>query len=594
MSFGTHPRPVPGAPQRRTACCRRLRAAVVAFAAGGALGQPVPDAAQAAQQERLEEQRRALDAAPPLRPQPAADASDGPLAGEAPCIVLRRLSIEPASDSAAAPPADVQRLADLPGTLGRFAGACLGVRGLQNLQAALQARLQAAGWLTSRFSLPAQPLADGHLRLHWHAGMLAAVQWQLPDGTAVPGAAALAVRRGQVLNLRDIEQTHENLARVPSLASQFQVVPGREPDTSDLVVRPQGGRRWRGALALAAGDASGSDGPQLSLGLTVDNPLQAGDLLSLSWTQSPRRTGSQPAQASWLVHFSLPWGHDLLSGSLSGSRFARSISGGVGRFTETGTETQAQLRWQRTAWRAADQRIGLWAGLGSQQARASIDGTELRVRRRDSLRMELGAAWYRLHGCGDSNLSLEAGQAVRLRRDALFQAAADGRPAFWRLDGHWRCGLAAGGAGSGTDGWLLDLRGWLHGVRHPAGSSDLLYVGGEASVRGHRPAHALAGLATAVMRIDLHAPAWVPGESGGLLTRLQASAGLDAGHLRRALPGAAAGPRHRAGLAFDLRSQWQLAGWTGQADLGLALPLGPIDAGQARHALWRVGLSAPF
>ncbi|MBS2699723.1 ShlB/FhaC/HecB family hemolysin secretion/activation protein, partial [Salmonella enterica subsp. enterica serovar 1,4,[5],12:i:-] len=66
---------------------------------------------------------------------------------------------------------------------------------------------------------------------------------------------AIPASRGDILNLRDIEQGLENFRRVPSANADIKIVPGAQEATSDLQVNWHEGRPVRLSLGL---DDSGS------------------------------------------------------------------------------------------------------------------------------------------------------------------------------------------------------------------------------------------------------------------------------------------------------------------------------------------------
>lgn len=533
--------------------------------------------------DRLDQQRRALQAAGPLLGTRRADQPLAPVPGESPCFVVRSVVLE----AIAAPPAP----AHLARALGAFEGACLGAQGIEQLRLLLQRRLAAAGWITSTIAVPPQSLADGRLHLQLHWGRLEAVQLATPD-TTVPGAAsatarpglnALALEIGAPLNLRDLEQTLETLARLPSQAAQFHIAPGSDEGGSVVVISPQGGARWRAQLGFETTETPDSGPLQSQANLTLDAPLGLSDQLALVASWAGRGVdGHAPQQASLLVQHSLPWGRHLLSVNASVSRFRRSIVGGVGRFDETGADTQLQLRWQTTAWRDADARLSLWTGATWQHARADVDGTELLLRRRASSRADLGGTWFMQTDCGDLSIDLEGSRTVHLAHDEALQGPRPVRPSTWRAQAAWQCALDTGMAA----GWQWAGRVWSQGTRHPAGSSDLALLGSQWTVRGHRPEGALSGQGATVLRQELLSPTSGLGPEGSW------RAVLAADHGRIHQPAVAGGPRQLSGVALGLR--WQWARWSGALTAAHAIGPRPPAPVASRGVLLHGSASVAF
>ena len=59
------------------------------------------------------------------------------------------------------------------------------------------------------------------------------------------GFAFLATELGSVLDLRDIEQTLENLRRNPNATTDIEIRPGEIAGTSDILIRYRLDKPWR-------------------------------------------------------------------------------------------------------------------------------------------------------------------------------------------------------------------------------------------------------------------------------------------------------------------------------------------------------------
>lgn len=564
----------------------------VAAATGAATlvhAQPAPPAAPAAvdalreQRDQVQQwQREALRPAE-LPPAAATVPWQPPLAGETPCVVLRQVRIAldddaptpglpPVPTALQAPPAD-------------YIGACVGMGSLRQLQANLTGRLHALGYVTSSLTLPPQDLADGllHLKLQW--GLLGRVQVQAegrPGAWAsLPARNAIALQPGLPLNLRDIEHTLENLARLPSQAARFVIEPGDRPHHSDLRILVGTQPAWRAQVGMDALEMVPGRTRDLQLQAWLDAPLGWSDQLFLATSLSPDGTGTEQARRqSLLLQWSVPIARHLLSLSVSSARHRRGLAGGVGRFNERGSDDQTSLRWQWTGWRGATWRSQVWAQWTERRSRSRIDDVELLSRRRTASELGMGAAHWQRLPCGEASVELEAVHTLRLARLADFQDLTAPLPRHWRVQLDAQCAWALAGAD-----WTAAVSAWSQAAERPFDGNDLLTLGSRNTVRGHGAAQALQGQRIHVARISLMAP----GQRQGDALAWQAWLGWDAGRVERPAPaGDISGSPGRQAAVLGLR--WQ-AGQAG-GDLSWARAVGPSPV--VRHGHWQAQVHWKF
>jgi len=543
---------------------------------------PREAAAETSTRERLDAWRRSIDQRAALLSAPARQTWIEPIEGEVPCSRIDEVALADAVDGALP-----SRLGRLTSDLGRFHGACLGVRSIEALRTNLEARVAALGYVTSTLTVPAQDLAGGRLTLTLHLGRLAG--WRIETAgaalSAEPAANAVALQAGSVLNLRDIEQALENLNRLPSQAAGFRIEPGAAPGTSQVVIVPAGGSRWHGSLAAETTDTPSYGPLQYNAGLSWDAPLGMSDQINLMGSLAQRAAADGHArQSTALLSYSVPWGAHLFSVQWSRTAHLRPIQGGVSRFIEQGSDVSTQLRWQWTAWRNGSSRLSLWAGSSRRLTRTLLEDTELLLRRRDSANLDAGITLWQRHGCGDQSLEVDGGRVLRLARDESFQSLPSHLPSTWRVQWSWDCALASPRGEGAATSWLVTGRLWAQGVRHPAGSIDLVSLGSRWTVRGQDPSATLSGQGAWVARHELTSPSQPLGAQGAV----RWFAGIDHGRIRQALD---LGQAHHqlTGLASGLR--WAWTGTTGEVTA--ARPLGRQVPG-AEGATWQASMAIHF
>ncbi|HBH38454.1 MAG TPA: hypothetical protein DDX06_08730, partial [Curvibacter sp.] len=401
------------------------------------------------QQEREQEQRLRLQNAPEVRLQPTAALSPRLPREESPCFRIEVIElIGPATDigttavpSAELPPGWSTWLLDAldAGTphgavgqplvarpdadspLHQRSGICLGGRGIAIVQQRAQAALLARGYITSRALVEAQNLSSGRLRLRIIPGRIQALRLESPAPGPRPTAeselppllaSASPARPGDVLNLRDLEQTLENLKRVPTAEADIRIEPGATPATSNWVVRHQQGFPLR--LTLSADD-SGSPGTgvyQGSATVSWDAPLGLNDLFYATQNQDlgGGEDGSRGTRGQSL-HYSLPWGYWSLGLTHSNNRYYQSVVGLNQTYVYSGTSANTELRLSRVLVRTAVGKTS--ASLKAFQRRSNnyIDDTEVQIQRRVVGGWEAGLAHKTVLGGAslDSSLSYKVG-----------------------------------------------------------------------------------------------------------------------------------------------------------------------------------------
>jgi hemolysin activation/secretion protein len=243
------------------------------------------------EQERTQQQQRAATSMAPMVPTLNAGAPalawQPPVPAETPCAQVDDLAWQ---DTAQDMPREVRAILDsAPG----YRGQCLGAQSLERLRGNLDARLLAAGFVTSRATFPPQDLSTGTLLVGVELGRIQRIVQRLPSGAMLQGALSwLPLQPGDVLNLRDIEQAVENAQRLPSWTVQVAIEPAEEPGASNLVLVHRGGPRWRARGSLDNQALEDFGRWQLGLQASLDLGWLGADQLSL-WHQRSA-TGLSP------------------------------------------------------------------------------------------------------------------------------------------------------------------------------------------------------------------------------------------------------------------------------------------------------------
>lgn len=449
-------------------------------------------------------------------------------------------------------------------------GLCLGEKGLEAVLSNLTARMQQAGWITSKLDLPAQNLAAGELRVRWTPGIVESVHVEPGD----MGLDSLPLSTGQALTVASLDQAADNYNRLPSLGARLAVLPGAAEQAHRINIDVTAGRPWRSSLSLDNTSAREYGRLRASWQLGVDRPgarLGLGSLLDQFLLEvSSNVEGVAPDRRSLAVaaQYAVPIGEHLIDLHAHHSQFGRAVAGTTVHFLNRGVDRSAGARWTWSALRTARSKWNLRAGFDREDSYRTIDDVELVLQRRLARRVEIGTSLWSRARLGERSIdwTVDASRS-RTRRAGALGAFHKGA-AFPMRESLVSAGaqgpLAAEGAGAAaTPTWSVLLT--VQSVSRPLDAGDLPIIGTRYVVRGFDGEASVQGQHAAVLRTDLKF-ASLP-LSGGKL-QAQPYLGLDAGTVRNPAAGADAA-RTLSGVAAGVYARAEQF----SAEIAVALPL---------------------
>ena len=502
-----------------------LTGAVAQAAAGDDLQQRSQE-----QERRAQERFEQLEKLTPRRdvnlsPEPSKTLSRIP-DGEAPCFVIGELHLQlSAPDTNAEPWAWLLDQADGHGILPEpdpVLGRCLGAQGIQTVVDRLQQALVARGYITSRLYAPPQNLQGGQLALQLVPGRVRAVRWSEGSGQRGSRWNTVALQPGDILNLRDIEQSLENFKRVPTAEADINIAPADEPGYSDLLISHTQPQPFR--LNVTADDSGSSTTGkyQGSFTFSYDNWWTLSDLFYVTWQgdlggadPGPRGTRGQ------VMHYSVPWGYNLLSFTASSNRYHQSVAGANANVLYSGTSAQADVKLSRVIQRDSVGKTVLSLKGFQRRSNNYIDDTEVEVQRRVVAGLEWGLnvrrAWAPLNV--EANLGYRVGTGAWGALPAPEEAFGEGtsRMRLWLADVSVQAPLDLGGR---RWNWNTQWR-WQR-ESTPLTPQDRFSIGGRYTVRGYDGLSVLSAERGWLLRNELSTP---------LTPQIQAYVGVDYGHV---------------------------------------------------------------
>ena len=449
-----------------------------------------PERAASAIDAREQQRQQARERALQQQNAPQADARlsrpeavlpDYPV-NESPCFTINRLTL--VGESAARFQWALDAAADAKGR-------CLGGQGIVLAINKVQNAILAKGYVTTRVMAQEQDLTTGVLVLTLQPGRIGDIRFEEPVSWRGRLWNAIPASRGDILNLRDIEQGLENFRRVPSASADIKIVPGEQEATSDLQVNWQEGRPVRLSLGL---DDSGSKSTGRYLGsatLALDAPFAQNDLFYANIGKDLFQHGPFGNRSHTLNYF-FPVGYWAFSANYNDYTYHQNIPNANEVLRYSGKSDNIQLTVSRLLYRDQSHKTTLNLRGYRKHSTNHVDDVELTQQKRRTAGWEIGVNQRSYLGRNtlDANISWRRGTG------ALGALRA---PEEVNHDGSARTGMLLGDVGFnlpftwGEQPWRVytSVRGqWSPNALTP---QERMAIAGRYSVRGFDGEQMLSG-----------------------------------------------------------------------------------------------------
>lgn len=328
---------------------------------------------------------------------------NSPVIGETPCFTVNKIELMGVDA------VDFQWLIK---NLDPFTNTCIGIKSVEILQSNLNTKLLASGYATSRVGLPNQQLSRGVLQFKLYTGHIHAFRLEDAnelDWLTLPWATwrnAVPIAKGDILNIQDLDQSLEQLKRLPSQDIAIVIEPAELENSSILIIKRQQNRRLYGQLSLDNAGSESLGREQAQVGITLDTPLGLSD--QLSFYASSNATHATPANRtqSASVYYSIPFGYHTFSTSFSYSRFGQLVQGTTVQFLSSGYSQNAEAKWHTTVMRDTTSKLGIFGAVSTRRARSFLNDVELLVQQRRTAAAELGFTYAKKWQTSSLNLEL--------------------------------------------------------------------------------------------------------------------------------------------------------------------------------------------
>ena len=251
------------------------------------------------------------------------------------------------------------------------------------------------GYVTSRPYLLEQDASDGQIEIRILVGTVEAVI-DADSGSRSGKIATAFLFSDEILNLRDLETSLEQIERVASVDASIEIRPGTQQGGSIVAIKTTESDPLR--FEVGANAQSDLDN-QLSFFMNWDNPLDINDILQLRLNDGELRESFQ-SNRSRELSYSFPLGKYLMALSYSEIKFDQRIQGNFGSFLSEGETDSERIAISRIVARNQRNRLTLALALELDDTENFLDDEPIEVSsyKTTQLLLELQHDWYQPWG----------------------------------------------------------------------------------------------------------------------------------------------------------------------------------------------------
>jgi len=293
-----------------------------------------------------------------------------------PCFNISRVEIEGAASLSAIAVGKVTK---------RYDNRCVGVADITTLLKAITDLYLDKGFVTSRAYVPPQDIAGtGLLRLVVVEGTISDIYLNgQPAERNGSFATAFPDVKGEVANIRDIEQGLDQINRLSSNDAKTSMLPGKEDGTSILNVENKPRKRWYASISNNNLGQESTGYCQTNVSVGFDDLLGINDQLGFSYGRSgldyPWDDDGRGQSNSYSVNTSVPYGYWTFSTNGSWYEYNSTIPGNFGPIETSGNSGQVGFGIDRVILRDKDSITTLRGGLTYKQTDNFLLGNRIEV-----------------------------------------------------------------------------------------------------------------------------------------------------------------------------------------------------------------------
>jgi len=443
--------------------------------------------------------------------------------------------------------------------LDQYVNEKIGIQGMNLLLKQINEAIVNKGYITTRVYLKEQDISSGFLMFDLAPGTIHEIRFAKPK-TWGTWKTAFSVHKGDLLNIRDLEQGLEQMKRVPSQDVDIKIEPAKQPGQSDIVLTIKRTKPWKLVQSI---DDSGLDSTgkiQATTAIEIDNPFAINDIFNISFNADAQRDGEKRGTRANSIYYSVPFGRQTLSFSASNYQYHQTVNTAVLPFLSSGKLENYDFGLTSLIGRDQIRKTNFEFHIIKKKRHSFINGEEISVQRQNTTALQIGITQKQYIGKSVLDTAIRYQHGVDwLGSDPGSTDGVSGEPTtqygMFLFDVNWNTPLKMG---KETGQYNLTVR--IQQARNYLYGSEFFSIGGRYSVRGFDGEQTLSAENGLLIRNEFRLP---------IHKEHQLYAGIDYGKvygpsaaylLGRELVGAALGIRGTVKNAqYDVFVGWPIA-----------------------------------
>ena len=290
--------------------------------------------------------------------------------------------------------------------LAQFNGQRIGVNGINELLKRINQEIINRGYVTTRVYVGEQDLSNGKFVFSLVPGIVGDIKFR-NENTWGTLHNAVCMKRGSILNIRDIEQTIDNFNNVPSQSADIKIEPGSNEGESNLVIDIKRTKPWTLMTSVDNSGTKTTGRAQMSATLQLLQPFSANDVFYASWNEDATQSGERKGTRANSLYYSVPFGKERFTFSHSKNDYHQTVEYAVNPFVSSGKFTSYSISWNHLLQRDQKSKTDFELGLVHKTRHSYIDGTEIEVQRQKTTAMQVGVNHRQYLGASVLDASLK-------------------------------------------------------------------------------------------------------------------------------------------------------------------------------------------